>query len=478
MKYWRELTTAIEEIVRRWEIPGMAVGVIDKNEVVHSQLLGIQSVASPSPVTLETRFCMASVSKPFAAVAVMQLAERGQIHLDAPVLEYVPFFSLRDPRYRRITVRHLLSHTSGIPDMSEHEYAQLWRNPEHDAGAAERLVRSLQSRPMVADPGEVFSYSNLAYNLLGVAIARVTGMSFESYVAEHVLAPIEMGGSSFLLEDIAGDSLAMPHLRAPHVLVNPVYPYHRADAPSSNLHSSLRDMLRWAMSCLDRSRRLDLLRPVSFESMWTPVIKRGGIPIYEHMGLGWNLGSYKGHPTVSHMGAGAGFNAFLILLPEESSGAVAMLNTESQAVYRVLWAVLDALLGEEPKAKSISWMIPISEALSNGGYDAAYSRYCELKECDPQTDVFIEPSSLTMLAMQLLMVGNSELAAETLRLNVQVFPEDVDSYVTLSRAYAQGGQMGHAHDALLKALALAPDHPEASALRDELMNRSRPHPES
>ena len=238
IRYEEQLTPVLEEIIQRWEIPGLAVGIVEAGEIVYAKGFGVQNLDTQMPVTLESQFCVASVSKAFVASAVMQLVEQSLVDLDAPITRYLPYFVLDDDCYPQITIRQALSHTSGMPDISEFEYNALVENPEYDEGAIERFVRSLSNRQMIAKPGERFSYSNIAYNVLGDLIAKVSGMSFEAYMKTRLLTPAGMPSSTFLMEEVARDLLAVPHLRTPAMGVSPIYPYHRADAPSSFLHSN------------------------------------------------------------------------------------------------------------------------------------------------------------------------------------------------------------------------------------------------
>jgi len=469
MRYDDRLDPVLQEIVTRWEIPGLSIGMAQDGETVHARGFGVQSLETQAPVTADTLFCVASVSKPFVATAVMQLAERGKIDLDVPLIQYLPYFAIADQRYGQITIRQILSHTSGMPDLDEFAYVELWRHPEYDEGASERYVRALRNAQLVAEPGERFQYSNVAYNVLGDLIAKVSGTSFEAYMKEHVLIPAGMERSTFLLEQVPTALLALPHLRAPAIRVSPITPYHRADAPSSNLHSSAREMCRWGMMCLNRGSfdGRDVLQPASFEEMWTPVVERGWPPLYEEMGLGWNLGTYEGERTVTHMGGGAGLSAFLLILPERSRAAAMMCNSESQAIYQILQAVLDAMLDREPRAGAVSWAVPISQALVKGGIEAAYARYAALKESGSD-EYYLDEDGLITLALHLMMVEEAELASDVLRLNIHAFPEHAYSHVYLANVYLQLGQMGRAEESLLKALAIDPGDTAATALLERV----------
>jgi CubicO group peptidase (beta-lactamase class C family) len=352
MFYEKELVAVLQEMIARWGIPGLAVGIVEGDEIVCVKEFGVQSLQTRAPVTLDSIFCITSVSKVFVATAVMQLVEHGKLDLDAPLVQYLPYFQLDDEGCRQITIRQMLSHTSGMPDMDENEYNEFMAQPEWDDGSAERYVRGLSSRKLIAAPGERFRYSNIAYNVLGDMIAKVSGQTFETYMREHILLPSGMPNSSFLLADVRPDLLAIPHLRTPEMAVNPRYPYHRADAPASFLHTTIIDMCHWGITCLKLGTYCgqSILSPASYARMWTPVADRGNPrpDIYEDMGLGWTLGHFKDVKTVSHGGMGFGWSDFLLILPEKNRAAAILCNEESDARNQIVQAVADALIDQMP----------------------------------------------------------------------------------------------------------------------------------
>lgn len=423
MSYEKELDPVLQEIMTRWDIPGLAIGMVKGNDIVYAKGFGVQSLETQAPVTPDSVFCVQSISKVFVATAVMQLVERGELDLDAPLVQYLPYFQMDDERYRQITVRQALSHTSGMPDLEEGEYVEWVRRPEYDDEAAERFVRGLRNRKLIANPGAGFNYSNIAYNVLGDMLAKVSGSSFEEVMRQHILIPSGMPNSTFMLADVPTSLLAVPHLRAPEMEVNPIYPYQRADAPASFLHTTIVDMCHWASVALNRGsyRNHSILSPASYDLMWTAVTKRGSSPgMYEEMGLGWTLGHYKGMKTISHGGAGFGGTAFLLILPEQNCAAAIMCNEESGAHIRVTHAVADTLINEKPQAGSVSWMIPISRALAEGGLEAAYACCAEIREREGNDQFFFHESELINLSLQLFTAGKTDLAIEVLELNIHV----------------------------------------------------------
>jgi CubicO group peptidase (beta-lactamase class C family) len=362
----------------------------------------------------------------------MQLVEQGKLQLDTPLVHYLPDFRLDDERYTRITLRQMLSHTSGMTDMDESEYDELIAHPEYDEGALERYVYSLVSRKMIAAPGERFAYSNIAYNVLGYLLTRISGKTFEDHMRDHILRPAGMTNSTFLFPKVDRACLAVPHLRIPTMNVHPNYPYHRADAPASFLHATITDMCHWAITCLNgaKAQKGQILSPASYDLMWSPVAEWGFPPLYEHTGLGWTLGHYEGQKTVSHGGMGMGWTDFLILLPEKNCGAVILCNEESWARSRTVYAVLHSMLGMEPVAGSVSWMVPISQAFAEGGTQAAHARYPEIKD-NPK--YFFDGDELVNLAIQCRSAKKFDLAIDVLEFNIQVFPEHRDTMTLLAK---------------------------------------------
>jgi CubicO group peptidase (beta-lactamase class C family) len=320
---------------------------------------------------------------------------------------------------------------------------------------------------MIAPPGERFAYSNIAYDVLGYLIARNSRQSFEDYMIEHILRPAGMTESTFFFPDVPRERLAVPHLRAPTMIVNPVYPYHRADAPASFLHSTVIDMCHWASTCLaggtfDGQR---ILSPASYELMWTPVAEWGFPPLYEHTGLGWTLGHFDGVKTVSHGGGGFGWTDFLIMLPERNCGAIILCNEQSSARARTIRAVLHCMLNKESFINTVSWMVPIGQALEEGGRFAAYTRYNEIKS---SAEFVLDEEDLVSLAHQLCSAKKYDMAIDVLELNLHVFPEHIDSLILLAQLCIQNGDEARAKAAIQKVLAVAPNNTSASSLFHQL----------
>lgn len=356
-----ELEPKIKDEIQKNHLPGFAIGVVRNGKLIYAKGFGVARLGGNTPVTSRSIFHMASVTKTFAATAVMQLVESGRIDLDSPLIRYLPYFRLNDERYRVITIRQMLSHTSGIPDTVNYN----WDKPEYDAGALERFVRSISDQKLVFAPGEKFAYSNTAYEILGDVIAKVSGASFEDYVQHNILTPLGMKDSTLLVREASAQLLTSPHvLERDQLVVSKVFPYNRAHAPSSTLYSNIEDMSRWAIANLNHGE-LDgrrILKQETAESMWRPVVPALGMK----EGMSWFLTDLQGHRLVLHSGGDVGFESLLILAPDDSVAVVAMMNFggEEDYVQEFVKTALQITLGLKPSTPTAS-ATPVSAPIDS-----------------------------------------------------------------------------------------------------------------
>jgi CubicO group peptidase (beta-lactamase class C family) len=321
--------------VRDSGAPGMAYAVVIDDRLVHAKGIGVMELGNSQPVNTQSVQPVASMSKAFTAVAVMQLVERGLLDIYRPYIEYIPYFELQDPRYPRITIRHLLAHNAGFPWITDAEFYDFGKDPWHDDGAMERYVRSLKDMDITLDfdPGapDGFAYSNMGYDILGDLIHKVSGELFEHYCAKHILEPLGMSHATFLKSDVPPGLLEGAHTRDEDnkVIPCPYYPYDRKHAPSACLFTSIMDMSRWARMHLNggelNGRRI--LTQQSHELLWQPLITP-----WENFGYGWGwshwfheIGSDR-YQIIGHPGANPGVDSLIVFAPELSLAVMSQGN--------------------------------------------------------------------------------------------------------------------------------------------------------
>ncbi|NIM57490.1 MAG: serine hydrolase [Candidatus Aminicenantes bacterium] len=440
------------QVMKSHELPGLAIGIVKDNEIVYAKGFGVKNIDTKEPVTTKSLFHMASVSKPFSATAIMQLVEQGKVSLDDPVVKYLPYFKVNDKRYKEITIRQMLGHISGMPDVNDYH----WDKPEYDDGALERYVRSLTDEELIAAPGERFSYSNMAFEVLGDLIAKVSGVSFEDYVKKNILDPLGMHESTFLKKKVSPKLATTPHVMKLKTVVSDIYPYHRAHAPSSTLHSNVLEMCNWAMANMNKGafKGKKILKPESYDILWKPAKLNNGET--GRAGLSWFLRTYREIKTVSHGGGDVGYRTYFIMMPERSTAAVVLSNCDFAPTGDITIAALLTILGlEPPSLPKAPIRAIISKTIAEKGTEAAIKQYKELKENHPKSYDF-SPRQLNRLGYDLLRMERVKDAIEIFKLNIEVYPKNANCHDSLGEAYMTDGDKQNAIIYYEKALELDP----------------------
>jgi len=456
------LDSYIEAVMERFELPGLTVAVTRGGEIAYTGAFGVRSLNSGEPMRADYLFHMASVSKPFVATAAMQLVEQGRMELDERVVTYLPYFELADERYRQITVRQMLNHTSGMPDVEDYE----WDRPQYDEGAAERYVRSLKDEQMIAAPGELWRYSNMAFDVMADVIAKVSGRPFEIYVKQNILDPLGMSESTFLYPETPERLRTTGHVWRLGPAVSEVYPYNRRHAPSSTLNSSVLEMTKWASANLNRGE-LDgerILTEESYEVLWNPSAE---VAEDYHVGLSWFLGTYRGTRTIGHSGGDTGYSSQFMLLPEEGIGVILASNYDRTPTGAIRDGVLDILLGYEPTMPKQQVGMAFAKMYAEQGIDAAKALYRRLAAEAADEYVFGD-RQLNMVGYYFLRENQVAEAIEVFEFNVQLFPDVANSYDSLGEAYLVNGDRELAIENYRKVLELDPDSENAKRKLAEL----------
>lgn len=352
------------------KVPGAALAVSRHQRLIYARGFGYADVEQQTPVEPESLFRIASVSKPLTAVAILQLVEQGKLGLGDRVLDRMPRNAddqITDQRWKLITVRHCLQHTSGwdrdksFDPISRPATIAKALECELPVGPRE-VIRYMFRQPLDFDPGERFAYSNLGYLILGRIIENVSGRKYEAYVKEQVLAPLgikRMQLGRALLKDRLPDEVCyydQQKRRGPSV-----YPPLAAEVPfqygGSNFEayeahggwvSSAPDLIRFA-TAFDAPSKCLILSKRTIDEMWKrPAGAAGknkdGTPRDAYYGCGWNVRPTKNdRVTTWHNGLITGSGALLVRRQDGLNWAV-LFNTERSADKKVLTTLIDPLL--------------------------------------------------------------------------------------------------------------------------------------
>jgi CubicO group peptidase (beta-lactamase class C family) len=328
-------------------IPGLALVITQGDRVIHRR--GFGTAGDGRPVTPQTPFHIGSISKSFTALAVMQLAEQGEIDLDAPVRAYLPWFRIADAEAsQNITVRHLLHQTSGL---SEETYMA---DLPADA-TLEEAVRDLRHAEPVDPPGAAFHYFNPNYATLGLIVETIAGQPYGDYVQEHIFAPLAMTHSAAMPERIARMDVAQGH----GVLFGFPIPRRQAtmahNMPEGGLVSTADDMAHFLIAqneggLYQGHRVLSAEGVAQLHRPDTP-----GAPPGEGYAMGWIAEPRNGTSILHHGGSLENFRAFAWLLPEQSYGFAVLINQNGFVPAMLAYSdipegIADLLTDEEPSA--------------------------------------------------------------------------------------------------------------------------------
>ena len=323
--------------------PGISVAVAYKGSIVFSASIGYADLTNFAPATPETVYNIGSVSKVISTVAVLQLVEQGKVSLDDPIQKYAPTFP---DKTHPVTIWHILTHTSGIrhyryPDFPGTPYDE----PVLPMESFEQCIEVFKDDPLVFEPGEYYHYSSFAVNLLQGVVESVSGMSFEDYLSQHVWEPAGMYRTGVLVQDRIVPGRATGHINYD----GPIYHCPFGDLsykwPSGGMISTAEDLARFGMAIENGT----LLKPETVELMYTPqldeVIRfyedKPPVRMWWDQCLMWRLlkddnerleqeGFHgEGRLVIKHCGTVAGFNACIVIYPEEDLIVATTDNAEA-----------------------------------------------------------------------------------------------------------------------------------------------------
>lgn len=331
----------IEEQMERLNIPGVSSAIVEGGRIVHMGGFGRARPRGNAP-TPQTPFSIASLTKSFTALAVMQLVEAGAVDLDAPIQRYLPWFRVADLRSSaQMTVRHLLNQTSGIPTSAgEPSLDDLDDSP----GAVERQARALSTLVLTRPVGSAFEYSNANYQLLGLIIEAVCDEPYVDYVQTHILTPLDMN-HTYTSQTIARQNgLAVGHrywFAFPFATLNLSIP--SGALPGGGLISSAEDMARYLIAHLNGGRygNVHILSGAGIDTLHDGAASLGAEALPAELrlvrpwlrdqslgqyGMGWFVDQIGQTKLIWHGGTLPDFGAYMALLPEKKKGVVLLFN--------------------------------------------------------------------------------------------------------------------------------------------------------
>ncbi len=428
----------IDALVSRYHEYGLfngAVLVAEEGKEIYGRGFGDAVMEWDVPNTTDTKFRIGSVTKQFTAAIVLQLVEEGRMDLQGKITDYLPDYP--PAQGDRVTIHHLLTHTSGIPSYTDLP-GFMETNVRNPYEPADSLLPVFASLPLEFEPGSQWQYSNSGYHVLGVIIEHVTGKPYDQVLRERILDPLG-------LEDTGYDHYgAVVERKADgYVRMGGEYrraPYLDTSIPFSEgmLYSTPEDLLKWDQALYGKGPFRDPDTRDLYVAPHAPMQGASG----PHYAYGWTVheepvGTDTLH-VIEHGGGIFGFTTAFWRIPEEHRTVIVMDNTSGSRNNEIVRRILAILHGQEPPMPSRPVADYLESVVEEHGLDAAVAGYRAVR--DTASDRYdLGEDQLNTLGYLFLRRGEVDAAIRIFRLNVEAFPDAWNTYDSLAEAYLEAG---------------------------------------
>ncbi len=343
-------------------LPGLSVALVHDQDLIYARGFGFSNIDDEIPATAETMYRVASITKSFTAIAILQLRDQGKLQLDDPIERYLPWFRIKNrfPNAPPITIRHVLTHTSGLPRESAFPYWTDYKFPSRS-----EMIKALEQQETVFPTETRFKYSNLGVALAGEIVGEVSGMPYSEYVARQILDPLGMSSTTVYFQDKDRNRLAVGYGRQLEDGTRKKMPFlnARAIAASANLTSTVEDLAKFASlqfreghvvfgsqilrgSTLKEMHRVQWLNP-NWKSGW---------------GLGFSVWRKEEKTVVGHSGWIGGYRSQLSFLPEDKIAVIVLTNADDGDAGYFAEQILSIMLPYIKRATAPSMAVSIADA--------------------------------------------------------------------------------------------------------------------
>jgi len=335
-----------------WNVPGMAVAIVKDGEIIFSKGYGVRNMETGEPVNGNTLFAIASNSKAFTSAALAILIDEGLLEWGDKVRKHLPWFELYDPYVsENMTIRDLLTHRSGLATFSGD---LIWYGTGY---SRKEVVQRAKYLKPVYGFREHFGYSNIMYLTAGLIIEKVAGMSWDEFIRERILIPLEMNRTVSSTNDLTGlSNVSAPHNDLDEDIITIDWLNWDNISPAGGLISSVNDVSQWLLFQLNKGVTKvgdTLIDPERFSEMWAPQTIQYVSSFSENLwpsthfkayGLGWALMDYQGSKVIDHGGGYDGFISNTTFVPEQDLGFTILTNKNTALYYPLRFKILDVML--------------------------------------------------------------------------------------------------------------------------------------
>ena len=348
------------DTLARSGVPSASVAIVKNGQIAYVKAYGDARLEPKTPATTEMRYSIGSISKQFTATAILLLQEQGKLSLDDKVAKFIPNLT----RAGEVTIRQLLSHTSGYQDYWPQDYVMpMMLQPV----TAEKILDGWARIPLDFEPGTKWQYSNTNYVIAGVIVEKASGMPLLQFLSQKVFTPLGMKSVMNIDQEKLGETDPTGYLR---YALGPLRPAPKEGKgwlfAAGELAMPAQDLAKWDISIIDQK----VLKPSSYRELGTDTLLKNGLST--HYGLGVDVSSQAGHRALSHGGEVSGFTAQNVVFPDEKVAVVVLTNQDAAgAAGQIAQGIAPLLLATDDPAtpQKLEQAKKIFDGLQHGTID-------------------------------------------------------------------------------------------------------------
>jgi CubicO group peptidase (beta-lactamase class C family) len=367
------IDSLVKEVLKTFDVPGISVGIIKDGKLIHAKGYGVRSLKNNLPMNENTLVGIASNSKAFTSAAIAILVDEGKMKWDDKVRDFIPEFKMYDPYVTdAFTVRDLLTHRSGLGLGS----GDLMFFPDGGTFTRAEMIYNLRYLKPVSEFRTKYDYDNNLYIVAGEVIAKVSGMSWETFIEKRIMKPLGFTASKASYNRVTkNNNIIDAHAPADGKVIMIPHDWNPVANAAGGIVSNITDLSKWLIMQMEDGKYGEgkkLFSKAMHDEMWSPqtIIKSGTGAYNTHFsayGLGWFLSDVKGYKQVTHTGGLAGTVTQITLLPELKLGIIVLTNQQSGAAFTAITnTIKDSYLGYENRG----WVKKMSDRVKSGDAEA------------------------------------------------------------------------------------------------------------
>lgn len=313
----KQIDELVPKILQNTGVPSASIAVVVDNKVVYQHAYGEANLEKHTPASPEMRYSIGSISKQFCATAVLMLAEQGKLSLDDKVGKWLPDLT----RANEVTIREILSHTSGYQDYWPQDYVM----PEMlKPTTAQQILKQWAKIPLDFDPGTKWQYSNTNFVIAGLIVEKASGMKFLDFLSKNIFTPLQMKSVINIDQETLTQTDATGYMR---YALGPLHPAPKEGKgwlfAAGELAMPTGDLAKWDIGMIEQK----LLKPESYHQQQTDTLLKDGRDT--GYGLGVDVGTNHRHRAISHSGEVSGFTSDNIVFPDDRAAVVVLTNQDA-----------------------------------------------------------------------------------------------------------------------------------------------------